>query len=94
MFPNNSRRRKSAMNILRQKRGKSRIGAILFGLKSRARSYGWIPSIAKTIGILTADSLRAAASTFLRLTLVYPILLLRRTILFVLGKKPKPSLSE
>jgi len=82
------------MNILRQKRGKSRLGAILFGLKSRARSYGWVPSIAKMVGILTADGLRAAALTFLRLTLIYPIRLLRRIVLFVLGKKPKSLLTE
>jgi hypothetical protein len=76
------------MNILRNRRGLSRPGAILFGLKSRARSYGAVRSVAKTLAILAVDAVRGSASLSVRLAFIYPIKLVQKTIKLL---RPNPK---
>ena len=79
-FSEKANRRKSAMNILTKKRGMNRFQAILFGIRSRSQSrLGVIPSLFKTCSILTIDSLRFFLRTFLRIALIYPIRILKKT---------------
>lgn len=97
LFSENANRRKSAMGILRNKRKMTRSQAILFGMKSRAKSIGWIPSIGKTVGILSVDSARAIVKNFLKVLFLLPLRLVGKVVLVVkkaLGMKVKPSLKE
>ena len=97
LFSEKANRRRSAMNILREKRGMNRSGAILFGIKSRKQNMGLIPSIAKTLGILTVDVLRTVLKTALKIVFLYPLRLIGGifwTIKKMLGMKVKPSLKE
>lgn len=75
-FSEQSQRRKVAMTFLTTKRNMSRIQAILFGLRSRAASVGWMRSLARTACILCTDSLRSVLFWAIRLIVVYPIKLL------------------
>ena len=68
----NSQRRKSAMKILREKRGFSRTAAMLYGFKLRAHSAGLLHSLPKSLSILAIDAFRTLATFTLRITLVYP----------------------
>jgi hypothetical protein len=97
LFSENANRRKSAMGILRNKRNMTRSQAILFGIKSRAKSIGWIPSIGKTVGILSVDSFRGILKNFLKVLLLVPFRLVGKVVVMVkkaLGMKVKPSLKE
>ena len=60
------------MRILTQKRGLSRLQAIKFGLRSRARSFGYPRSVARTAAIVVGDALRSFTRA--------PFLLLRRVV--------------
>ena len=60
------------MGILR-KRGLSRVGAILYGIRIRAKSFGMVKSIGQTTLILLKDSFRSILSWAVRLGLFYPI---------------------
>lgn len=95
LFSEKANRRRSAMNLLREKRNMTRIQAILFGIKSRRKSIGWIPSVLKTMGILGVDSARTILRGMLKVTLLYPLRLLGMmvfTIKKLLGiKVNKPS---
>lgn len=61
------------MRILTKKRGFTRLGAILFGLKSRAANVGWMRSILKSAIIILSDSLRTCLQLPLKLGLIYPM---------------------
>jgi hypothetical protein len=89
-----SQRRKSAMKFLRNRRGLSRAGAIWFGLKSRARSFGVVRSVAKTLAILAADSLRGIGLLFARLAFIYPFKLVKKTIKLLPGQRDKKRMPE
>jgi hypothetical protein len=82
------------MNILRKRRGLSRPGAILFGLKSRAQSFGAIRSVAKTLSILAADTFRGSALLLARLALIYPFKLVQKTIKLLPGQRDKKRMPE
>jgi hypothetical protein len=92
-FTEQSQRRKSAMRLLREKRGLSRWRAILFGLKSRSKSSGIIAAIGKMFCILVADSFRTVARAVLQVGFVYPTRFVRRILAVVSGKPTKPKLS-
>ena len=97
LFSEKANRRKSAMNILREKRKLSRAGAILFGIKSRRKSIGLVPSILKTAGIVGIDSARAILKNSLKLVFLYPLRFIGAIIKNVkkaLGMKVKPSMRE
>lgn len=97
LFSEKANRRKSAMNILREKRNLSRLGAILFGIKFRKNSIGLIPSLMKTASIIGVDSARTLAKTSLRVIFLYPLRLFGlvvRNVKKMLGMKVKPSLRE
>jgi len=97
LFSETANRRKSAMGILRNKRNMTRSQAIMFGMKSRAKSMGWIPSIGKTVGILSVDSARTIVKNFLKVLFLLPLRLVGKVVLMVkkaLGMKVKPSLKE
>jgi hypothetical protein len=81
------------MNKLR-KRGLSRPGAILFGLKSRAQSFGVVSSVAKTLSILAADSFRGSGLLFARLAFIYPFKLVKKIIGLLPGQKNKKKMPE
>lgn len=89
-FSEQSQRRKSAMRILTQERKLSRPQAILWGLRSRAQSYGYLPSLIKTLAILVTDSFRSIFSLSLRVGVVYPLRLIRATVQVInrLFKRP------
>ncbi len=97
LFSEQANRRRSAMNILKKKRGLTRSKAILFGIRSRRRAMGLIPSIMKTLGIIGIDTLRTALKTVLKIVFVYPSRLLTtivRNCGKMLGINAKPSLAE
>ena len=79
-FTEKSQRRKVAMKLLTTQRNMTRAQAILFGLKSRAASSGWISSIAKLMAIVCADGLRSLGVVVLRIFLLYPIRILRKIV--------------
>lgn len=97
-FSEKANRRKSAMRILREERGLSRGKAILFGIRSRKQSMGGcIPSVFKTLGILTVDSFRALVLSILKVVLLYPLRVVGaavRKVKQMLGMKVKPSMRE
>jgi len=100
LFSEKANRRRSAMNILRENREMSRMRAILFGIKSRRKSMGLIPSIFKTVGILGVDSARTILKSALKVIFVYPLKLMsmivftiQKTLGMKVTKKP-PSLTE
>lgn len=96
-FSEKSNRRRSAMNILTNKRGMSRGKAILYGMKMRAGSYGMPTSIAQILAIISVDCARTIARFLIRVCLIYPLVALQRSVLFfnknILKKaKEMPSL--
>ena len=93
-FSEQSQRRKSAMRLLREKRQLSRLEAIRWGFRSRAASVGVLPSLAKTMYILLADTVRATLGIAVRVVLLYPIRLVGRGLDLVRGKKKLPSMTE
>lgn len=97
LFSEKANRRKSAMNILKEKRKMSRMKAILFGIKSRRKSIGIVPSIVKTIGIIAVDSTRTIVKQVLKLVFLYPLRLIGfiiRSIKTALGMKVKQRMTE
>ena len=82
-FSEKANRRRSAMKILREKRGMSRGKAVIYGIKSRAKAGGIIPSIYKTVGIISVDVARTVAIQVLKLCLVLPIRVLRKSIRWI-----------
>ncbi|KAL7469549.1 hypothetical protein ACHAXS_009802 [Conticribra weissflogii] len=97
LFSEQANRRRSAMNILKKKRGLTRSKAILFGIRSRRRAMGLIPSIMKTLGIIGIDTLRTVLKTVLKIVFVYPLRLFStivRNCGKMLGINVKPSLAE
>jgi hypothetical protein len=66
------------MGILR-KRGLSRVAAILYGIRIRARSFGMAKSVGQTALILLQDSFRSILSWAVRLGLFYPIRAVQKT---------------
>ena len=66
------------MGILR-KRGLSRVDAILYGLRIRAKSFGMARSIDQTALILLKDSFRSILSSAVRLGLFYPFRAAKKT---------------
>lgn len=96
-FSEQANRRKSAMRRLREERGMGRGKAILFGIKCRRGSTGLVPSIAKTLGILSIDAFRSVLGSVLKVLIVYPLRIvgtLVRMVKRMLGLKVKPSLRE
>mmetsp|Transcript_35310 Transcript_35310/g.105468 ORF Transcript_35310/g.105468 Transcript_35310/m.105468 type:complete len:474 (-) Transcript_35310:206-1627(-) len=92
LFSEKANRRKSAMKILTEERGMSRSTAMLFGVRSRAGSFGLAQSVAQLVRIVVADSLRMVFRTALRICLFYPLRLavkMVRLIKTVLGMKVK-----
>jgi hypothetical protein len=80
LFSEKARRRRSAMNILKEKRGMNRAKVFLFGLKSKSKSIGFIPSIAKTLSIIGIDAFRFTVFAILRVFLFYPLKLVRNIL--------------
>ena len=72
-FSEKANRRKSAMRILK-KRGMSRAGAVLWGIKIRQISYGSLTGLASAAGIIAVDSLRSAFRSALKICLYYPFI--------------------
>lgn len=66
------------MKIVRERWGLSRGQAILFGLRSRANSYGFVRSLLKTCYILAADSFRSLLIVVVRVALLFPLSLLKK----------------
>ena len=96
-FSEQANRRKSAMRKLREERKLSRFQAIAFGIKWRKHSMGIVPSICKTLGILSIDSFRAVVKNVLKIVVVYPLRVVGAIVRIVkkmLGMKVKPSLRE
>ncbi|KAL7547893.1 hypothetical protein ACHAWF_011164 [Thalassiosira exigua] len=96
-FSEQANRRRSAMRILREERGLNRAGAISFGARWRRGSMGLVPSVAKTLGILSVDSFRAVTLFVLRLVVVYPLRVFGafvRMVKRMLGMRVQPSLRE
>lgn len=97
-FSEKANRRKSAMRILREERNMTRPQAILFGCRMRKKSMGGaVPSIFKTMSILSIDVFRAVVKNALKVVLVYPLRAvgsLIRAVKQMLGMKVKPSLRE
>ena len=96
-FSEQANRRKSAMRKLREERKLSRFQAIAFGIKWRKHSMGIVPSICKTLGILSIDAFRAVVKNALKIVVVYPLRVVGAIVRIVkqmLGMKVKPSLRE
>jgi hypothetical protein len=96
-FSEQANRRRSAMKLLQQKRSMNRAKAIMFGVRLRRGSMGMIPSIFKTLSILSIDSFRSVIGTALRVGLVYPLRLVGAAVRLVkkaLGMKVKVPLRE
>jgi len=92
-------RRKSAMRILKKKRGMSRFRAILFGIRSRARGrrkgeetsgitnyWRLARSTGRAAVIVIGDSVRFVLFSALQLSFVYPAVLATRAIPFLRDK--------
>jgi hypothetical protein len=97
LFSEKANRRKSAMNILKEKRKMSRMKAILFGIKSRRKSIGIVPSIGKTVGIIAVDSTRTIVKQVLKLVFLYPLRIVGfivRSIKKALGMEVKKKMTE
>lgn len=82
-FSEQANRRKSAMKILTQKRGMSRVKAILWGIKSRASNFGIVSSLASAARIIAVDSFRTVLGTALKVCLFYPLVAIGKAIKFV-----------
>jgi len=91
LFSEQSRRRRSAMKILMNKRGMSRRKAILYGISSRKRGIGLIPSLSKTLSIIGIDSIRTIVKNTLKIAFLYPIRLLFLIKKFLGKGKRKPA---
>lgn len=78
-FSEQSQRRKSAMRILREKRGLSRARAILFGIgvRNSGKSNVFV-SILQAIGIVGVDTFRFIVGKGLRYTIFLPLGLINR----------------
>ena len=87
LFSEKANRRKSAMNILRNKRNMTRTQAIMFGLRSRSKSVGLFRSVVKTMSIIAIDVFRTVSKKALTIGLVYPLRLVRGLVGFVKPKK-------
>uniref|UniRef100_A0A7S1ZIF1 NADH:ubiquinone oxidoreductase intermediate-associated protein 30 domain-containing protein n=1 Tax=Trieres chinensis TaxID=1514140 RepID=A0A7S1ZIF1_TRICV len=85
-FSEKSNRRRSAMKILREKRGMTRMQAVLFGIRSKAGSYGLPRAVASSCRILVVDSVRTIAKLALRLFLLYPLSAIRKVMAFFLKR--------
>lgn len=72
-FTERSQRRKSAMRLLTKERGLSRIQAIAFGLRWRAKQVGIIKSLVKSLSIITTDALRQGTKSMMRLGVLLPL---------------------
>jgi hypothetical protein len=75
------------MRVLQEERRLSRGRAILWGFKSRARSYGVVRSLAQTASILAIDSFRAVLTTALKICFVFPIRLVQKLVGMLKVKK-------
>lgn len=96
-FSEKANRRRSAMRILREERGLSRGQAIRFGIRTRTKTLGLLPSLFKTCAILSIDSFRGVLLNVLKIVLVYPLRIVSKTIRAVkkaLGMKVRPSMTE
>ena len=96
-FSEQANRRKSALKLLKEKRGWSRSRAIRYGFQSKRNSLGVVPALMKTMGILGIDSFRSVFVTVLRLVLIYPLRLVSKVVRGIrksLGMKVKPSMTE
>lgn len=75
----------------------SRMKAILFGIKSRRKSIGIVPSIGKTVGIIAVDSTRTIVKQVLKLVFLYPLRIVGfivRSIKKALGMEVKKKMTE
>jgi hypothetical protein len=79
LFSEKSRRRASAMRIL-NKRGFSKLQATRFGIELRAQRKGWPVAIAQALGIFVKEGISLALFWTLRISVVYPLLLVRKVI--------------
>ena len=71
-FTEQSQRRKAAMNLLRNQRKMSRVGAIVFGWRNKAKSANWLVASARLASILAIDSFRATLAKTVKLTFLLP----------------------
>jgi hypothetical protein len=75
------------MKIFMKQREMTRLQAIMFGLKNRARSTGWIRSVTKTMSIIAMDISRSVLFTVLRITILYPARVIMKLIRLISGTK-------
>lgn len=83
LFSESAKRRKQAMKILMEKRDLSWFDAIMFAIKNRAKGSGMPSSILRSSGIIAVDAFRIAVKQLLKICLLLPLNLLRKTVLFV-----------
>jgi hypothetical protein len=93
-FTEKGNRRKSVMNILRSKRGKSSWEAFRWGVSYRAKTFGFLKGgVGQTAAIVGIDTVRFLLGSLIRYGLFLPIRTLSRGLLFikknVLGMKVK-----
>ena len=80
-FTEKGNRRKSAMKILKTKRGMSHLKAFAWGVAYRTRASGLITGgILQTVSIMGIDSLRFVLGSFIRYGLFLPVRTLSRMI--------------
>jgi hypothetical protein len=68
-----SQRRKSAMRILTEERGLSRLQAVMWGIKWRARQIGMTRAVAGELSIVLADGFRGFVGSILFYGLYLPL---------------------
>jgi len=79
-FSEQANRRRSAMRILREERGLSRGQAIRFGIRTRTKTLGLLPSLFRTGAIVSIDSFRSIVFNVLKIVLVYPLRLIGKAV--------------
>lgn len=72
-FTEESQRRKSAMKTLMKSRGLSRVQAIMFGVRCRARKQGYARASMGALQIVLVDTMRSIARSILRYGVLFPM---------------------
>ncbi|CAB9517915.1 expressed unknown protein [Seminavis robusta] len=84
-FTEKSQRRKSAMRLLKDERGLSRLQAIAFGIKWRANQRGMMNSLLDTCKMLFVDACRVALGSMFRYGIFLPLRLITRSVKRIAG---------
>eukprot|EP00549_Striatella_unipunctata_P016428 CAMPEP_0118717114 /NCGR_PEP_ID=MMETSP0800-20121206/27924_1 /TAXON_ID=210618 ORGANISM="Striatella unipunctata, Strain CCMP2910" /NCGR_SAMPLE_ID=MMETSP0800 /ASSEMBLY_ACC=CAM_ASM_000638 /LENGTH=202 /DNA_ID=CAMNT_0006623705 /DNA_START=1 /DNA_END=609 /DNA_ORIENTATION=+ len=78
LFSEKANRRKSAVKLLQQKRGLSRLGVINYGIKLRTTRDGLLLGLAKTGAITLGDTIRTVFKKMVQLLVFKPLSMLSR----------------